>query len=68
MKVNSIKKNLKDKILHLLFSIEGVISVTLVGSFIDRDGLIGISDVDTIVIVDSLDEKLFNCNSYLFIF
>jgi len=59
MKVNSIKKNLKDKILHSLFSIEGVISVTLVGSFIDRDGLIGISDVDTIVIVDSLDEKLF---------
>ena len=63
MKVNSIKKNLKDKILHSLFSIEGVISVTLVGSFIDRDGLIGISDVDTIVIVDSLDEKLFKkCN------
>ena len=34
--------------------------MTLVGSFIDRGDLTGISDIDTIVICDRLTEEVFN--------
>ena len=54
----------KEKISNLLFDtlegIEGVISTTIVGSFNDRQELLVISDIDTIVIVEKLDEKIFN--------
>ena len=52
-----IKKSLKDIILNSLFSIDEVISVTIVGSFTDRSGLASISDIDTIVIVKRLEEN-----------
>lgn len=53
----------KEKISRLLFdtldSIPEVLSTTIVGSFNDRQELLVISDIDTIVIVEKLDEALF---------
>lgn len=54
----------KEKISSLLFDalerIPGVISTTIVGSFNDRQELLVISDIDTIVIVEKLNQKIFN--------
>ncbi len=43
-----------------------IVSVTLVGSFTSGEGLDGISDIDTIVIVDSLSKRSFDliCESF----
>ena len=60
MKPSEIKRNIERSLFGKLREIKGVISVTLVGSFIDRKDLIGISDIDTIVICKSLDKKLFD--------
>jgi len=42
-----------------LASVKGVISVSFVGSFIDKCGLDGISDIDVVVITNKLDECIF---------
>ena len=54
------KQRLQQAIITSLSSVSGVLSVTLVGSFIDRADLTGISDIDTIVICDRLTEDIFN--------
>ncbi len=50
------KTNLRKQILSKLISVNNVISVSLVGSFIDKEGLSGISDIDTVVICNNLDK------------
>ena len=60
MKIAKIKKNIREELFKKLSHINGVISVTLVGSFVDKENLAGISDIDTIVICKSLNEKFFN--------
>lgn len=42
-----------------MIDVQGVVSVTIVGSFNDRDDSLMISDIDTIVICDQLNEELF---------
>ena len=58
------QKIIKERLIKLIFnnlsSIPNVLSVTLVGSFIDRKDLIGISDIDTIVVCDSLNQDIYN--------
>ena len=60
MKPSEIKLNIRKDLFERLGAIQGVISVTLVGSFVDRKDMAGISDIDTIVICKSLDKKLFD--------
>ena len=43
-----------------LMDIQGVISVTFVGSFCDRDDLSGISDIDVVVVCETLNQKVFD--------
>ena len=59
MKENEIKKNLRETISNCISSVSGVISLTFVGSFVDKEGLTGISDIDTIVICNELNEDIF---------
>lgn len=54
-----VKQNLKNEITRCLLSIPGVLSTTLVGSFVNQKGLNGISDIDTVVICEKLHEGLF---------
>jgi ribonuclease H / adenosylcobalamin/alpha-ribazole phosphatase len=54
-----IKQKIKDAIFSRLSSISGVLSITLVGSFIDSDDLAGISDIDTIVVCEKLTDVIF---------
>ena len=48
------------KIFECLHRVEGVLSTTIVGSFVDKDDLSQISDIDTIVICRELNEAIFN--------
>ncbi len=59
MKDGKITQQIKDAIFSRLTSIPGVLSVTLVGSFVDRDDLAGISDIDTVVICENLNNIIF---------
>lgn len=59
MNEKDIKKKLQESIFKSLSSIPSVLSVTLVGSFIDKHDLTGISDIDTIVICKKLNEEVF---------
>jgi ribonuclease H / adenosylcobalamin/alpha-ribazole phosphatase len=59
MTPTEVKKEIKNQLFKQLFSIDRVISTTIVGSFVDRDDLSGISDIDTIVICDKLDNYIF---------
>jgi ribonuclease H / adenosylcobalamin/alpha-ribazole phosphatase len=54
-----IKSRIQKEVFDSITKINGVISVTLVGSFIDRADLSGISDIDTIVICNKLSEKFY---------
>lgn len=47
------------EVFRRLMAIQGVISVTFVGSFCDRDDLSGISDIDVVVICEKLSQTLF---------
>ena len=58
--VFEIKKSLKSKIFDKILEIDEIISITIVGSFIDKDDLSGISDIDIVVICNILNEKIFN--------
>ena len=60
MREIAIKKCLRETIFNCISSVPGIISITLVGSFIDREDLKGISDIDTIVICDQLNKEVFN--------
>ncbi|MFL3005048.1 MAG: histidine phosphatase family protein [Candidatus Neomarinimicrobiota bacterium] len=55
-----IKKKIKSEIFNKISEIDEIISITIVGSFIDKNDLSGISDIDVIVICKSLDKKKFN--------
>jgi probable phosphoglycerate mutase len=55
-----LKKYLKKEIFSLASEIDYIQSTSLVGSFSDKKNLDGISDIDTIIIIDKLDEKKFN--------
>ena len=59
MNENEIKQRLREAIFNCLSSVPGVLSVTLVGSFVDNEDLTGISDIDTIVICKRLNEMVF---------
>lgn len=54
------KRKLTSDILSYVSSVDGVLSVTLVGSFNDRPGMGGISDIDTIVVCESLEQSVFD--------
>jgi ribonuclease H / adenosylcobalamin/alpha-ribazole phosphatase len=63
---SEIKKRIQDAIFSRLSSVSGVLSTTLVGSFIDRDDLAGISDIDTIVVCEKLNNVIFKqCNEQI---
>jgi len=55
-----LKHRLKDRVLKSLYNVPGVISVTMVGSFVDREDFLGISDIDTIVICEKLSKQIYN--------
>ena len=55
-----IKQNLQNILFEKLYRLQDILSVTIVGSFVDQEDLSGISDIDTIVICQSLNKKLFN--------
>ena len=59
MKNEEIKKLIKLEITNKLKKFNEIISLTFVGSFVDKKDLDGISDIDTIVICNSLSESLF---------
>jgi probable phosphoglycerate mutase len=55
-----LKRAILDGIARTVARLEFVQSATVAGSFTRADSLEGISDIDTIVIVDRLDERRFN--------
>ena len=55
-----IKNSIKSEIFRKIFEVDEIISITLVGSFIDKEDLSGISDIDTVVICNSLNKKIFD--------
>ena len=59
-KLLEIKNNIKSEIFKKISEIDEIISITIVGSFIDKDDLSGISDIDTVVICNTLNRKVFN--------
>ena len=59
MKHSIIKNNIQKSLFNKLKKINGIISVTLVGSFVNKNNLSGISDIDTVVICKSLNYKKF---------
>ena len=62
MKHLIIKNNIQKSLFNKLKKINGIISVTLVGSFVNKNDLSGISDIDTVVICKSLNyEKFLQC-------
>ncbi len=62
MKTQSIKdyrKVISDKLFEVITDIQGVLSVTIVGSFCDHDDLSTISDIDTVVICKELTQEIY---------
>ena len=57
------KQPFAKEIFHRLTAIPGVLSVTFVGSFCDRQELSGISDIDVVVVCESLDRATFDACS-----
>ncbi len=51
------------EIFQRLTAIPGMLSVTIVGSFCDREELSGISDIDVVVVCESLDRATFDACS-----
>ena len=60
MEIKKIKSEITQSLFKNLFAIDDVISVTIVGSFVENDDLSGISDIDTVVICNSLNQNIFN--------
>ena len=59
MNIKNIKSRIRQQIFNNLIKVDDVISVTLVGSFVDKQSLEGISDIDTIVICSKLTKSIF---------
>jgi ribonuclease H / adenosylcobalamin/alpha-ribazole phosphatase len=58
----SEKNALTKEILHRLYDLENILSVTIVGSYVDQKKLTNFSDIDTIVICNKLSKINFeNC-------
>jgi ribonuclease H / adenosylcobalamin/alpha-ribazole phosphatase len=57
--LDSTKRTLAEKIFNSLLSIQGVVSVTFVGSFCEHRHVSEISDIDVIVICDTLLRPLY---------
>src|SRR5882724_2459417 len=57
------KRPFASEIFQRLTAIPGVLSVTFVGSFCDREELSGISDIDVVVVCESLDRITFDACS-----
>jgi broad specificity phosphatase PhoE len=58
--VASRKQPFVREVFRRLMAIQGIISVTFVGSFCDRDDLSGISDIDVVVVCETLNQKVFD--------
>lgn len=54
-----VKRALAEVIIDALTDVAGICSVTFVGSFVDREDLSGISDIDTVVVFDQLTTARF---------
>lgn len=58
-----ITKSLRNKVLKKsvlqLKNLEDLLSITFVGSFIDKDNLKSVSDLDLIIITKKLNKKIF---------
>ena len=68
MNNHSEKKALTKEILHRLYELESILSVTIVGSYVDQKSLSSFSDIDTIVICKKLSKIVpiqFNLNPAL---
>ena len=50
--MTAVKRGIAEAIHGVLAGVAGVCSVTVVGSFVDREDLAGISDIDTVVVFD----------------
>ncbi len=59
LNINSVKSKIKKNVIEKLSKIDGVISVTFVGSFESSLSINLISDIDIIVIVNRLDKVIF---------
>jgi DNA polymerase/3'-5' exonuclease PolX len=59
-KVKKIKFKIQKEILKKLKNVKSIISVTFVGSFIDKNSIDVINDIDVVVIVDKLNKIIFN--------
>ncbi len=57
--LDPVKRAIAQVILDALADVEGICSVTFVGSFVDREDLSGISDIDTVVVFDQLTPACF---------
>ena len=56
MNNHSEKNALTKEILHRLYELENILSVTIVGSYVDQKSLSSFSDIDTIVICKKLSK------------
>lgn len=66
MKISQTKNEIRKQLFEKLSKIDGILSTTLVGSFVDKKGLDGISDIDTIVVCKKLSKEIyFKCISVL---
>ena len=52
--MTAVKRGIAEAIHGVLARVAGICSVTFVGSFVDREDLAGISDIDTVVVFDRL--------------
>jgi broad specificity phosphatase PhoE len=52
--MTAVKRGIAEAIHGVLAGVAGICSVTFVGSFVDREDLAGISDIDTVVVFDRL--------------
>lgn len=57
--IEDYRKVISDKLFEVITNVQGVLSVTIVGSFSDHDDLSTISDIDTIVICEELTQDLY---------
>ena len=56
---DEIKQNIKREILRIVSSKNHIISTTIVGSFVNSQGIEGISDIDIVIIVEKLTQTIF---------
>ncbi len=57
--LEAAKANFADSVCRVLQQVPGVLSVTFAGSFVEKSGLVGISDIDVVVVVESLTRNCF---------